>query len=667
MPRYAGRCLAAALLLARSTAIASAAQPPVEVFGSLPEIEAPQLSPDGKHFAVIQSMAGRPAVVIYTVNAAPDQKPAVLAPADWIISGARWLKNDRLAVFIKVSKKVGDDQNLLHTWYRAVSVDTAGDNDVLLLKDLVDFNNNTNTAVIVDRDLDDANSIFMSLFQYSDLRSPSDEATDSKLGRSDRNLFRLELFQVDARTGKHSRVVAGNYDTQAWYMDGHGHLLARVDQTQLPLRDHVFARVGDDWRAVADYDASEGGGADILGVADDGAALVRSALDANGMRVLSRLDLKTGDASTLFSNAKYDSGGPVIDPWNNRVIGATYTDDKEEIQYFDPKMEALQKGLEAAFPNVSVAAVSWNMALDQLIVEVDSPQKPIEYYYLDRTTHAATKIGSAYPKLQESDLGAMRAYPYKARDGLDIPAYLTLPPGKAAKNLPLVVMPHGGPDSRDSMGFDWMAQFFANRGYAVLQPNYRGSWGYGRKFTQAGMHQWGLKMQDDLTDGVSKLAADGIADPKRVCIVGASYGGYAALAGAALTPDVYACAVSFAGISDLPKMLRAERARFGKDSGVVAFWTSRIGSTYEDSERLGATSPARHADAVKCPVLLMHGEGDTTVPIEQSELMADAMKSAGKNVEFIRFPGEDHYFNFADTRIRFLKETEAFLKKNIGD
>jgi dipeptidyl aminopeptidase/acylaminoacyl peptidase len=261
----------------------------------------------------------------------------------------------------------------------------------------------------------------------------------------------------------------------------------------------------------------------------------------------------------------------------------------------------------------------------------------------------------------------VQPYPYKARDGLDIPAYITLPPGKPLNKLPLIVMPHGGPDARDRIGFDWMAQFFANRGYAVLQPNFRGSWGYGHKFTDAGQLQWGLKMEDDLTDGVKKLVADGMVDPKRVCIVGASYGGYAALAGATLTPDVYACAISFAGVSDLPKMLAQERARYGKDSQTVSFWTTRIGSPFDDSEQLRATSPARHADQVRCPVLLLHGEGDTTVPIEQSEIMNDALKSAGKQVEFIRFPGEDHYMNLADTRIRFLKETEAFVKKNIGD
>jgi dipeptidyl aminopeptidase/acylaminoacyl peptidase len=261
----------------------------------------------------------------------------------------------------------------------------------------------------------------------------------------------------------------------------------------------------------------------------------------------------------------------------------------------------------------------------------------------------------------------MKPYPYKARDGLEIPAYLTLPPGRAPKNLPAVVYPHGGPDERDAIGFDYWAQFMANRGYAVLQPNFRGSSGYGAKFTEAGLRQWGLKMQDDISDGVKKLIADGIVDPKRVCIVGASYGGYAALAGATFTPDLYACAVSFAGISDLPKMLHSNRAQVNSDAKEISFWESRIGSTDENWDQLAATSPARHADQVKCPVLLLHGDGDTNVPIEQSEIEEAALKSAGKNVQFVRLEGDDHYSKLGATRVRTLKEIESFLASNIGN
>jgi len=334
--------------------------------------------------------------------------------------------------------------------------------------------------------------------------------------------------------------------------------------------------------------------------------------------------------------------------------------------YFDPKLESLQRGLEKAFPGLSVHAVSSDLTRQTVIVATEGPKNPLTYYLLDRATHSAATIASSYPDLQPSDLGDMKPHPYKARDGLDIHAYLTLPPGNADKNLPLVVMPHGGRDARDVLGFDWIGQFFANRGYAVFQPNYRGSSGYGHKFTEAGLQQWGLKMQDDITDGVKKLIADGTVDPKRVCIVGASYGGYAALAGATFTPDLYACAVSFAGISDLPKVLQSERVENGQGSQAMSFWLSRIGSQYADSEQLRATSPARHAEQVKCPILLMHGEGDTTVRIAQSELMYDALQSAHKDVQFVRFPGEDHYFTLASTRARFLGEVEKFLAAHIG-
>jgi dipeptidyl aminopeptidase/acylaminoacyl peptidase len=666
MLRVCSKLGAAAIALLLTIAPA-ASLPPVEAFGSLPAISHPVLSPDGRHLAAIQSVQGKPVVVIYPVHAKPGEEPAVAGGGDWIIENLAWLKNDRLGVAIKVNRKAGDERNLMHTWTRLLSVDVHGQNDIMLLKENPFVSNNTNTAIVVDRDLDDPDNIFMALYIYADMRSPADEATDSKAGRGGRNLFRYDLYRVNVHTGHEERVAAGNYQTRQWFMDGHGRILARQDQSEAPLVDHLEVLNKDDWTKLADYDATADRGASIVGITDDGTALVRATRNDNALAVLTRLDLSNGKESALFANPSYDADYPLIDEWTSRVVGAAFIDDKVEDRYFSPKLDALQKGLEAAFPDVSVEAVSWDTAMDAVIVAVNAPTKPMAYYYLDRTTHAADPIGSAYPDLAPADLGEMKPWPYKARDGLDIPAYLTLPPGKAAKVLPVVVMPHGGPDARDYIRFDWMAQFFANRGYAVLQPNFRGSWGYGHKFTDAGLHQWGLKMQDDITDGVKKLIADGIADPKRVCIVGASYGGYAALAGAALTPDLYACAVSFAGVSDLPRAISAERARFGQDSGVVSFWISRIGSPYDDSEQLRATSPARHADQVKCPVLLMHGEGDTTVPIEQSELMNAALKSAGKQVEFIRFAGEDHYMNLADTRVRVLKETEAFLKKNIGN
>jgi len=642
-------CTALLALLGTCQSALAQSHPAVEAFGRLPVMESPMLSPDGKHYAAVQSLEGRPVAVIYPIGFA--DKPAVITASEGIIDGVRWVKNDRLVVYLKLNRRVGDPSELIHQWTRAVSFDVHGGDPVILMKNNLFTDINTNVAIIDDVDLDDPDNIYMPIFVYSDV----DDA------------FRYDLYRVNVRTGSEERVAVGKARTAGWYLDGHGKIIGRLDHTEKPLLDHVEAYDKGDWREIGEYDATEDRGAGIVGIDSDGTALIRSALDASKRAVFTRLDLAKGKETPVFANPTYDADIPIEDPWTGRVVGAGYVADRPEVYYFDPKMEALQRGLEQAFPNVSASAVSWDTALKTVIVEVEAPKQPPTYYYLDRESHQATKIASAYPGLSQADLGDMKPYPYKARDGLDIPAYLTLPPGKASKNLPAIVLPHGGPDSRDDMSFDWMAQFFANRGYAVLQPNYRGSAGYGHKFTEAGLHQWGLKMQDDITDGVKKMIADGIVDPKRVCIVGASYGGYAALAGATLTPDLYACAISFAGISDLPVMIRSERSRYGSDSGNVSFWLSRIGSPDDDSEQLRATSPDRHADQVKCPILLLHGETDITVPIKQSELMNDALNKAGKQVEFVRFPGEDHYFNFADTRVRFLKESEAFLTKTIGN
>jgi dipeptidyl aminopeptidase/acylaminoacyl peptidase len=226
-----------------------------------------------------------------------------------------------------------------------------------------------------------------------------------------------------------------------------------------------------------------------------------------------------------------------------------------------------------------------------------------------------------------------------------------------------VIFPHGGPEARDQMRFDWWAQFMASRGYAVLQPNFRGSSGFGESFVRAGDGEWAGKVQFDVQDGVKKLIADGIADPKRICIVGASYGGYMALAGATFSPDLYACAVSYAGAADLDRLLYTGTTF---ESEAVSIWKRRIGADV-DSSKLASESPANFADRVKIPVLLIHSERDTTVPIKQSEIEERALQRAGKQVEFVRLPGDDHYLEFANTRIEMLKKVEAFLAAHIGE
>jgi dipeptidyl aminopeptidase/acylaminoacyl peptidase len=638
----------------------SQTRPPVEAFGQLPTSSEPSISPDGKHVALKQAVKGAPAAVIYEIGAPAGTKPYLVPSTDWVIDDIRWVKNDRLALTVKKSFKAPDDDKM-RTWEREVTVSEKGDGGVVLNNNQISLGNNVGGSEIIDVDLDDPDRAFVPLYVFNLAGDANPNMHD------DDDDFRLNILAVNVRTGESHTFLSGSTHTTAWYMDGHGHVVARIDETKRPLKEHLKFYDGSDWHDAGTFDATGDRGSGLVGLTEDGNAAAFAARDSQSMKVLEAHPFAHPESSNLlFQTDGYDLDDVLTDEWSGRVIGAAYADDRMEYVYFDPKLEALQRGLERAFPNLSVHAVSSDITRNNVIVAVDGPRQPLAYYFLDRTTHQAELIKSSYPALSDADLGDMKPYPYKARDGLDIHAYLTLPPGSVGRNLPLVVMPHGGPDSRDMLGFDWMGQFFANRGYAVFQPNYRGSSGYGHKFTEAGLQQWGLKMQDDITDGVRKLIADGVVDPKRVCIVGGSYGGYAALAGAAFTPDLYACAVSFAGVSDLPQMLQTERNDYGKDSDVVSFWASRIGSPYDDSDQLRATSPARHADQVKCPVLLMHGEGDTTVRIKQSELMYDALTDAHKDVQFIRFPGEDHYFTFADTRIRFLTEVEKFLAAHIG-
>jgi dipeptidyl aminopeptidase/acylaminoacyl peptidase len=255
----------------------------------------------------------------------------------------------------------------------------------------------------------------------------------------------------------------------------------------------------------------------------------------------------------------------------------------------------------------------------------------------------------------------VKAISYAAADGLKIPGILTLPRVESAKNLPLIVLPHGGPAITDELEFDWWAQALAAQGYAVLQPNYRGST-IDSDFLHAGFGEWGRKMQTDLSDGVRYLAQEGIVDPKRVCIAGASYGGYAALAGVTLDPGVYRCAVSVAGLSDLKRFLK-----WVNDTHVAVegrYWDRFMGATDPKDPKLLAISPIEHVAVVSVPVLLIHGRDDTVVPYEQSDVMLDALKRAGKSVQLVTMKHEDHWLSRSETRLQMLQATVDFLKAN---
>jgi len=627
----------------------------VEAFGNLPSMSDPAISPDGRHVALIQAYKGRPVATVWTLDQ-PGVQPLVLPYDDGFISSVRWANNRRLLITINTNARVmGDNVN---PWFRTVTIDIETKESAVLFSNKKDARDiNYSASRIADLAPNDPDNIYMPLYSGGTVI----------LGQYDAP--QLSLFRVDVNTGRATGVQTAGRNTIGFYMDGAGNVVAREDLTKDPLVDHLYAYTPDkDWHEIATTDATGGGGFGIAGLSLDGKSLVISGRpDKSPTTGLMQMSLADGKDADLYFQPQFDIDSALNDPWTGRVVGASYIGHMQRDVYFDPKLAEIQKNLEGFFPGLSVHALSWMPSLDKIVVSVDGPVTPPTYYLFDRPTNVIKKLGRAYGNLSASDLGQVSVYDYKARDGLNIPAYLTVPLGKPAKNLPVVILPHGGPMARDSMNFDWERQFLANRGYAVLQPNFRGSSGYGSKFEEAGYGEWGRKMQDDLTDGVKKLIADGIADPKRICIVGGSYGGYAALAGVAFTPDLYACAAAWAPVTDLRDFLKTRSSDYGRDSWMISTWTRFIGDRSDDADKLDAASPAQNAAKIKVPVLLMHGEADSTVRIDQSEEMERALRRAGKKVTFISLPKETHYMETADTRIRWLTELEKFLKENIGN
>nr|WP_252730517.1 alpha/beta fold hydrolase [Colwellia sp. E2M01] len=274
-------------------------------------------------------------------------------------------------------------------------------------------------------------------------------------------------------------------------------------------------------------------------------------------------------------------------------------------------------------------------------------------------------LADARPNIKSEHVNPVQVVNYKARDGLNIPALLTTPLGKSLDNLPTIMLPHGGPESYDTIGFDWLAQYFASQGYLVVQPQFRGSDGFGSEHLEKGRGEWGRKMQDDLTDAINLLVKEKITDPKRVCIVGASYGGYAALAGVAFTPEIYKCAISINGVSDIPQMLKKDRRKLGKYHWVVSYWDRVISNGNLEEDHLEKISPINSVKNITAPVLLIHGEHDLVVSFDQSDDMFDEMEDEDKDVTFVELAKGTHYLSNPENRVKALEAIDKFIKKNL--
>lgn len=407
----------------------------------------------------------------------------------------------------------------------------------------------------------------------------------------------------------------------------------------------------------------------LVGVSSDGKSLITvEARDSEFMSLYS-MSLADGAVSGPLKQREDAEVASTITDSNRVVHGVMYSGMFPSYDMFDAELNTAIKAVQNAMPGAAAYLDSWSDDWSKLLFFVEGGAQAERYVLFDRAARKLTPISNARPEIKANDVGEVVTIEYKASDGLTIPSLITWPagvPAEARKKLPLVVLPHGGPEAYDAVGFDWLAQFIANEGYAVLQPNFRGSAGFGDSFRAAGHGEWGRKMQSDITEGANALVKMGWVDPERICIVGWSYGGYAALAGGALTPDLYKCVVSVAGVSNLRDMIATERFQHGEKSRTVIYWEKQIGDPDKDREAIDAVSPSRLADRFKAPVLLIHGLDDTVVPAKQSDMMNDALKSAKKDVQYIKIKGDDHGLVDNNSRRQVLQALAEFLAKHIS-
>jgi dipeptidyl aminopeptidase/acylaminoacyl peptidase len=616
------------------------APPPLEAYGRGSAVEEVEISPSGDRLAYVGVAGEKRRLVIQTLDGklikAFDVGAAKLRDLQW--GGV-----DHLLITTSTTASVPGVLGR-HEWFQVLSYNVP----------------RAKTALLMDTAEEGALNVVMGQPFVARHRG---EAAVFVRGFTASGEGSYDLFRVDPDTGAGRVHAEGGSDTVDWVVDPQGAAVARSEYADKRGRWRLLLR-GERgvWREALAQDAAIER-PNLMGLGRDGASVVVAKLMDDEWRLV-EVSLRDGSASLPIDDERQVEQ-TLFDDATGRLMAIRYRQGPQRYQFFDPDRAAAWRKVAGGFRGKRLTLTSWTPDFRRLVLYVEGDRDPGSYYVVDMATLKADEFLLAYPSIPPEAVAPVRTVTYKAADGLPIEAVLTLPVGREAKGLPLVVLPHGGPASHDEPVFDWWSQAIASRGYAVLQPNFRGSTGYGRAFSQKGYGEWGRKMQTDLSDGVRHLADQGMIDPKRVCIVGASYGGYAALAGATLDRGVYRCAVSVNGVSDLPRMLlREARERGTSNSSTVRYWSRFMGAEFRQRSELEAVSPAQQAARADAPVLLIHGRDDTVVPFEQSSVMARALERAGKPVELVTLAGEDHWLSRENTRMQMLSSTVVFLERH---
>ena len=639
----------------------SAANDAAARFGLREDIQQISLSPDGKAIAFIQPVGARGAA-LYVVNI--DQgspKPILTSTGDPDrLSYCRWSTVSRLVcgIYMILPSDVG-----ALGFTRLIGIDSDGKNlKIVSARDSQNALGYTNRGgSVIDWLGDDAGGASGSVLMTRDYIP--EQTTGTHLGSS-REGFGVD--RVDTVSLKRNTLESPKPDAAEYISDGHGAvrimgMRPKTSEGYVKGRINYFYRKqgSRDWLPLSTVasDAGLDSGFDpyavdparnvVFGFDDNGGhtALFSIALDGSLKRdlVLARPDT---DVDSLIRIGR-----------QNRVVGASYATERRQVEFFDPALKKLSASLSKAMPGLPlVSFIDASADENILLLFAGSDVDPGRYYLFDKTTRKLSEVLPARASLAGMTLATVKPVSFPAADGTQIPGYLTLPPGSDGKNLPAIVMPHGGPGDRDEWGFDWLAQYFANRGYAVLQPNFRGSTGYGSAwFQQNGFKSWKIAI-GDVNDGGRWLVKQGIADAARLGIVGWSYGGYAALQSVVVDPTLFKAIVAVAPVTDL-ETLRSESENFTNYKIVDAF----IGR----GPHVREGSPAQNVDRISAPVLIFHGDRDQNVGIRESRMMASRLKDAGKQAELVEFHNLDHYLDDSIVRTGMLEKMDSFLRTSM--
>ncbi|MEM7708915.1 MAG: S9 family peptidase [Pseudomonadota bacterium] len=625
----------AALMLLTTSAIAK--QYTVEDFFKNAQYSQMSVSPNGKYLAALAPANNRRNLAIIDLKDRSKSK-FITALEDQDVAGYTWVSNDRI-IF-------GVDADGIEA-ISMYAVDRKGGRITTLVNPL-----EANSAgpggipspTLLDTLEDDKKHILISYDQ--------------------RRVGVPDVYKMNVRNGGMKMVERNPGTVAGWVTDHDGKIRGAVAQDKLFQEAWYRKDEDSEWEVVARFEWNDRNAFTPLGFDYDNRNWFVSSQKDHDTAAIYRFDPETktyGDM--VFHNETVDAGGLIFSDVQEKVVAATYYDSKPRWEGLDDSYTQMRESLDKAFPDLVVSLTSANKDEDLFVVSASSDKDPGSYYLYDRKSQKLEFLAEPRSWIEPDDMAPMKAITYTTRDGMTIHGYLTLPTNGETEDLPLIVNPHGGPWARDFWGFNSEHQFLANRGYAVLQMNFRGSTGYGRKHLESSYRQWGRTMQDDITDAVNWAVEEGIANSDRICIYGGSYGGYATMAGVTTTPDLYKCGVNYVGVVDIGLLFDTmpKAWNLGKEQ-----MKQQVGDPEKDAEMLAEASPINHVDKIKAPIFIVHGRKDPRVKYEHATRLRKEMEKHDKPYEWMVKDNEGHGFSKEENRIELYTAMEKFFKKHIG-